>query len=108
MAFLLCPEHLRKTKAYLDDSKWPLADSPDEYAYLAIGELSAHHICDVCHAPLSPGDTAAFLTNLPAPQFDDDVFTEIQAVHFYGPVPETCTEELSRRVDGRKGILTRG
>ena len=55
MAFLLCLEHLNQTKAYLDDNKWPLADSPDEFAYLAVGRISAHYICDVCQGPLSPG-----------------------------------------------------
>jgi hypothetical protein len=98
MAFLLCPEHLRQTKAYLDDNKWPLPDSPDEFAYLAVGHLSAHYVCDVCQAPLSPGAVGAFLANLPAPQFDEDVFTDIEAVHLYGPVPFSCTEELTRRM----------
>src|SRR5512145_1809711 len=98
MAFLLCSEHLRKTKAYLDDNRWPLPDSPDEFAYLAVGELSSHYICDVCQVPLSPGDVGAFLANLPAPQFDEDVFTELTSVHFYGPVPEACARALRSRV----------
>jgi hypothetical protein len=108
MAFLLCPEHMRQTKAYLDDNKWPLPDSPDEFAYLAVGQLSAHYVCDVCQAPLPPGEVAAFLANLPAPQFDEDVFTEIESVHYYGPVPASCTEALERRMarDKRRGPLS--
>jgi len=105
MAFLLCLEHLNQTKAYLDDNKWPLADSPDEFAYLAVGRISAHYICDVCQGPLSPGDVAAFLANLPAPQFDEDIFSVIEAVHFYGPVPKACAEELAQRVSGGKAVL---